>query len=361
MKKYLLFFLTTVIFFFIYQYYVFKKVNVVKSQYIEDVVNVPFEFIDGKIIIDCTYKNKGYRFLVDTGASNSVIYNSNRKSFLYLIGVDINNYPFFTQVINMENLSIGGRKIYSSYFRNMKNTPILYDGIIGNNILQKYNVLIDFNKKILSLSSKKKFILENNIFTNVHFRGNKIYVKINTNNFLLDTGANNVLSIITDSLKQKAKYQIIYGNMLKGITKKNIYEKEFIAEITNFKISNKYIVDTLQLYTSKQAKSIMGTGFLKNFKIAINYKDRTVYIQKDKKNGFIHNELGFRIGENNIVDYVISNSIADKRGIKVGAIVKKINKKILNSRDKFKIQEMKTFELTILQDGKMLNFYFPTK
>lgn len=358
-KIFFFFFITLVIIisFVIYQFFCLKISNKTDVEYIEDTIVLPFKFINGKIILKGKVNNKEVKWLIDTGASSSIIYNNDKFSFFYLVGIDINHFPFFTKVINLSHLKIGDIEINNSYFRSIQNQQKLYDGIIGNNILKNYNILFDFENKTLSISSKKEFILKNNIVSNYKFKSNKIFVKIMENTFLLDTGANNVISINSDSLKQKVKYLQVYGKMLKGITNKANSNKEYIAEIHDFIINDSTHIDTIQLYTSKMSKNIIGTGFLKNYYMAINYKNESFYMQKNSENDFIYNKLGFRIDENNSIDYVIEKSIADKNGLKVGQVVLKINGKRIDYEESLKVNDMDNVVLTIKNAQGLQNLH----
>jgi clan AA aspartic protease (TIGR02281 family) len=138
------------------------------------VVRIPIKLLkldDGfHLLVTLRVNGKTARLLIDTGASKTVfdkeqvkkfiseeklekhgklstgLGTSNIKSHLALIDsislgkIEMKNYK--TVVIDISHVNLA--------YRQMKQKPI--DGVLGSDILKKYKALIDYGKKILTLS-----------------------------------------------------------------------------------------------------------------------------------------------------------------------------------------------------------------
>lgn len=119
--------------------------------------------------------NKTYSFLIDSGASLSAI------SYKHIRNLNI---PFHNQIVTINGLggkvqtmgyvyiplSLDGYVIHHKFFV-FQSLPILSNGIIGRDFLNRFRALVDFNKNILSMNigNNQNFILHitNNYNLNV--------------------------------------------------------------------------------------------------------------------------------------------------------------------------------------------------
>lgn len=109
--------------------------------------------------------NKTYSFLIDSGASLSAI------SYKHIRNLNI---PFHNQIVTINGLggkvqtigyvyiplSLDGYVIHHKFFV-FQSLPILSNGIIGRDFLNRFRALVDFNKNILSMNigNNQNFIL----------------------------------------------------------------------------------------------------------------------------------------------------------------------------------------------------------
>ncbi len=117
--------------------------------------------------------NKVARFVVDTGASQTVIDKNKAEHFipngvhrmLDALTAGIGSHNLESQAVIIKNSRIGELKIMDHEFilldlqhvNESYNTMGLkeIDGILGSDLLEKYSAIIDFKKAILKLSWKK--------------------------------------------------------------------------------------------------------------------------------------------------------------------------------------------------------------
>lgn len=122
---------------------------------------IPVHFYQGHALIDV--KINGYRgaFLVDTGASDTCIF----QDFLTKYELKFPKSAFLTQYqtagglisvpVTYADLKIGDLSLKSHKMAILKSAPFTnINGIIGMSVLQKYNMQIDNSKHVLRLSSK---------------------------------------------------------------------------------------------------------------------------------------------------------------------------------------------------------------
>ena len=125
--------------------------------------SVPMERHGEVVIIEATLNNKrSAKFVVDTGASYTLISSALARDLLIDIGQNAKTLPFQTAnglinapVTNLESISVGGMEI-----RNL--TTAVHDaipdpqvaGLLGLNFLSNFRMDIDTNKRILHLEKK---------------------------------------------------------------------------------------------------------------------------------------------------------------------------------------------------------------
>lgn len=147
---------------------------------LNDFQKIPFELKDKKIIIDAavqftdnfTYNGK---FVVDTGSDNTLNFTSDfakivkldtiiknkvhRNSIAMGIGNYSSNFSF-----NLPKLSIADSPIHNVFVdysvdeSGALSSSNNYDGIIGNSILERFDILIDYTTNHLYLKPNKRFI-----------------------------------------------------------------------------------------------------------------------------------------------------------------------------------------------------------
>jgi len=125
--------------------------------------SIPMERHGEVVIIEATLNNKrSAKFVVDTGASYTLISSALARDLLIDIGQNAKTLPFQTAnglinapVTNLESISVGGMEI-----RNL--TAAVHDaipdpqvaGLLGLNFLSNFRMDIDTQKRMLHLEKK---------------------------------------------------------------------------------------------------------------------------------------------------------------------------------------------------------------
>jgi hypothetical protein len=147
---------------------------------LEDFQKIPFELKESKIIIEAVIqftKDFSYRgkFVVDTGSDNSLNFTSatadslsldtiiknkiQRESIAMGIGKYSSNFSFkipkaFISKFTIQDLI----SEYSTDNSGALSKSLHYDGIIGNSILKRFDIIIDYKSQNLYLKPNKKFL-----------------------------------------------------------------------------------------------------------------------------------------------------------------------------------------------------------
>lgn len=116
--------------------------------------------LDGRMTVPVRVHEKGpFEFLVDTGSQNTVLSTElagrlgiESKSRATLVGIAGKEQ---VDTVSVEQLDIGRRSYYGLYAPLLTNSNIGADGILGVDSLQGQRVLIDFDRKLMSIGDGK--------------------------------------------------------------------------------------------------------------------------------------------------------------------------------------------------------------
>lgn len=340
--------------FILYQISVITKIN---STTIKKKINieVPFKVINDRIFIDAKINGVPKLFMIDTGASTSSIFfddNEIENSIFsnYLLGFDINHTIFVSKVINVEKFNLGEILLSNIYFRKMSLDNRNIDGIIGNNILKNFSLFVNFDKRMIYFSTIKG----ENIIGELPIKAenNKLYINAIDNKvaFIIDTGANAVISMDSASSADTKNFRKVNGTMLRGLKSENLAE-EYIGIIRNFTIGQ-IVVPEVEVYVSSNARNLIGSKFLKNYNFKLDYLNNTILLNPRVNQNFILNEYGIRFSEKGGVDYIIENSDAEKNGFLITDKILKINDSIFDFKKHSDINKYKNVKVEVLRKIK---------
>lgn len=168
---------------------------------------IPFEYAENEILIKVTIKDKEYAFLVDTGASTSVIDKklahslgaSEAATFTITTGGQSLPLTYLTvPAVTIGDITLNDISTLVTDLRSLGlNAKIQPSGIVGANILKRFLVTFDYQSKQLLLADPSRVDVPANaaaIPTSPAFGSTALVVpgKLNgtkTVNFLVDTGA----------------------------------------------------------------------------------------------------------------------------------------------------------------------------
>ncbi|MFL9834164.1 aspartyl protease family protein [Chryseobacterium terrae] len=330
---------------------------------------IPFEYIDGKIIINVDIKNKKHNFIFDTGALTIISSElkgslNEKKSNAVFEATDANNSKSRMDLFSTSDLKIDDLKFKNIEFsfadiswmdsRACKKIS----GIFGANMMNNKVWRIDFKLKKIIVSDKVtessaesvsiNFSEEN--FTHVP----TINVNIRKQNFnvFFDTGAGSGFTLDSKSyqLVKDNNFLIFEGLLSQSLS--SISKGERHLDMMEIEINNKAL-DNQIVDTSSDSRNLVGTRFMENFIIDLDFINKKIILNPIGKSPE-YNSLGiaFAAVENHLVivnklkvPQLSELNVADKI-IKVNNIdVSKINsekfceiKELINTSNEITIQ-----------------------
>nr|WP_315207336.1 retropepsin-like aspartic protease [uncultured Flavobacterium sp.] len=133
---------------------------------------IPFEYVNGKIIIPVQINNKTYKFLLDTGAPNCIsknlTINLNPKILNEIKVSDADDNKSVLNVVELPDLIIGNIAFENSLAlsyneeKNLVFDCFNIDGFIGSNLLRNSIIQINIKKKTLTITNEKSKLKFNN-------------------------------------------------------------------------------------------------------------------------------------------------------------------------------------------------------
>lgn len=260
---------------------------------------IPFEYIDGKIIINVDIKNKKHNFIFDTGALTIISSElkgslNEKKSNVVFEATDANNSTSRMDLFSTNELKIDDLKFKNIDFsfadiswmdsRACKKIS----GIFGANMMNNKVWRIDFKLKKIIVSDKVTessaqsisipFSEEN--FTHVP----TINVNIRKQNFnvFFDTGAGSGFTLDSKS------YQLVKDNnflVFEGLLSQSlssISKGERQLDVMEVEVDNKVLSNQI-VDTSSDSRNLVGTRFMENFLIDLDFVNKKVILNPTVK------------------------------------------------------------------------------
>ncbi len=330
---------------------------------------LPFEYHQGFIIVDLVFQKMiPLRFIVDTGAENTILLKREYASMMQLKyhkkiqlhGSDMSRtlYAFicngtFLQLVNTETVrhNIIVLEVDHLFLEEYIGTKV--DGILGAEFFKGYILKIDYSRALITISDPLKYRysdVKNYHKYDIDIVNNKPYLDCITEvqanvpiktKMLIDTGAG--LTALfhnnTDSLL-KTPESILKGTLGKGlggdiegftgkIHRLSLGDIEFTNMISSFQDLDNSMISPDKIVRN----GIIGNLLLERFDVVFDLYKSNLYL-KPKKNynkDFEFDKSGmtiFAFGENLkefYVKYVIKDSPADEVDIRPGDIILKVN------------------------------------
>lgn len=353
------------------------KIN--KKNYLEV---IPFEIENKLIIIPIEINQKKYRFLLDTGAPNTINKNT-FKEFSKKASVDVNDSNNSKEklfIVNIPSYKVGSLEFTDFNFmeldfsKNFIFNCLNLDGILGSNSFKDSVIKIDYKNKKLTISnhissiptsspSKKLQLVapQKMPFLEIQLADEN---KIHQENVLLDTGyrgfysqseksfsAIKKLDIPKNVLQQKAQISVgVFG--IEPLSEKSI------LTIPNLNIG-KINFKNVSTFTSSDSESKLGNEFLEYGAIILDFKKEKWYFEnynstEDLKTEYSYYKLVYNEGKM-IVGMVIHPKL--KNSIAVGDVVLEVDNEDLMTITCEKILNLKEAKekISILHDNKKID------
>lgn len=328
-------------------------------------ITIPFEFRAGLPILEVQVNGLKGNFLFDTGAPNVISLEFAEKLHLKTKAKGNVEDSGGNNVTNQKYVSLSDVKIGSVNFLNtgaiiqdLKSSDIMecikLDGIIGANLMKEAFWKIDYKNQTLTLTNdisklgisddykllKFKAKISSTPLVNISING------IEVTNITFDTGSNGQITLpkrIYHKLNKKDKLNstFIKGSTTYGVNGKAQSDTTYFAKSKNFRIGN--ITFNNKILKFRKHSDIIGTGFLKNFDIILDWKSNIIYLRKIKDydyNSII--DFGFKpdlINNKIFVGAIFNNSDSDGK-LEIGDEILEINNTDFESFSKFDFCEL---------------------
>lgn len=260
---------------------------------------IPFEYIDGKIIINIDIKNKKHNFIFDTGALTIISSElkgslNEKKSNVVFEATDANNSKstmdlFSTNELKVENLKFKNIDFSFADISWMESRACKkISGIFGANMMVNKFWRLDFNAKTIVVSDQSIKNSTEGIsipFTEVNFTHSpEASFKIRNQNFsfLFDTGAGNGFTLDSNSYKlvKDNNFLTFEGLLSQSLSSVSKGERQFdVMEVEgNNSVLGNQIVDN-----SDDSRNLVGTRFMENFLIDLDFINKKIILNPTGK------------------------------------------------------------------------------
>jgi len=260
---------------------------------------IPFEYIDGKIIINVDIKNKKHNFIFDTGALTIISSElkgslNEKKSNLVFNAIDANNAKSKMELFSTNDLKLVDLKFKNINFSFADISWIdsrackKISGIFGANMMNNKVWRIDFKLKTIIVSDKViessaqaisiPFSEEN--FTHVP----TINVNIRKRNFnvVFDTGSGSGFTLDSKS------YQLVKDNnflIFEGLLSQSlnsISKGERQLDVMEVEVNNNVLGNQI-VDTSSDSRNLAGTRFMENYLIDLDFINKKIILNTTGK------------------------------------------------------------------------------
>ncbi len=320
--------------------------NTHQEQFRQD---VDIEIKNGLIFLPVSIQGQTYRFLFDTGAPLSIsqkIQNALEYEVVSkgnIIDSDHNNQE--VKWVQVDSILIGDISFQKqvAFIGDFEANPLLscleIDGIIGSNLIRHCNWRIDQNNKSTSLF-KGIESLDHNEGITIPFKTDhqyNMFVDINIGqaslkNVLVDFGSNGSIALNHEIFTLLQEREILdsgfheNGSIQSGIVGEKAVLKRSFVYSDSVRIGNITLQDVL-LRTGKTVS--IGTKFLSQFIVTINWDNRTLHLAKDDSHPSLLCFPGFRLGYSNdlgmYVQSIVLKSNAYNEGVRPNMRVIKLD------------------------------------
>lgn len=274
---------------------------------------IPFELIDNRIFVDVFIESKGpFKFIFDTGSTNVLTPAVAQKLNLNLQrdadGAGAGETAFRVDQAKVKNLRIGDIHLANQDFSVIDMSDIqnafrmpACDGTFGYEVLLQYLASVDFEKNQLTLTNGQDLLRESK-YTKIPFQLlfdkpvidaqiDGLHAKV-----LIDTGDRSALTVFKNFRDQHSKIAKVYDRSEERVTGFGaggpvLAQLGYISSLEVAPgLSMKKVVSraptTLKGFNAlKDMNASIGNEVLRQFHVAFDYKNRYVYLAKNRRFG----------------------------------------------------------------------------
>lgn len=286
------------------------NLNLGNSKELNYYSEIPFEYVNGKIIVSVLLNKNKYRFLLDTGAPNLITKRLsnilNLESLQELKISDANQIKSTMNIVQLPNLTIGSIIFENSIaLSSQEENNLVFDcfeidGFIGSNLLRNSIIQIDVkNKTLIITNDPKKLHLNNENSSKLSLFGQQgspfIWLKLTGSKdsgkeqVLLDTGMKGFYDI---SLKNyiNFKNEKIFSEVANGKGSESIglsgtspESEQVRLLLKHMKIANSDFLN-ISTTTTNDNNSRIGIGLFENGIGTIDFINKKFYFEQYEHN-----------------------------------------------------------------------------
>ncbi|MFY0653224.1 MAG: aspartyl protease family protein [Cyclobacteriaceae bacterium] len=348
--------------------------------------SVPFELYGDHVFIKIKVNNsRDLDFIFDTGDGLTVLNIETAKELNMLSGSDakktsaegeISGKLLKHQKIEINNIELRDIEIYETSLRHLEmSIGRTIDGIIGYDMLENYVVSMNFDKLSFDLYDSKGYAYKGNgrrLPINLtsyipHVSANVVLANGETvsGEFFVDTGAKATIDFNTPYVKKHGLTDKIgesYIYLVAGLGKKEYEHHQGKAKSLTFSgfqfddvpVGLSHAEHGIQ--NNKKVTGIFGSGLLRLFNITYDYKNKTMYWEKNDKYNvpFSFNASGLELQLSKdmskvLIHKVFDNGPAEGAGIMVDSELQELNGK---AAIEIGLPELRR---QLMEDGKTVN------
>lgn len=320
-----------------------------------NIIKIPFELVDQRIIVSCSVQGTKMSLLFDTGASNSFLTPETIKQLgLKQIADDVvtrtdgtkTKTPIYSlSRFSLESVELNDVKVLSTDLPfNLVCKGV--KGFLGANIINALNWRINFDEKVIEIS-KSSFPAQGTICKVKYHKNNPIAtLSINGKpfDFIIDFG---YWGDLTMNIQELSKWQFIKSSKKALIVAQDVQNGKMLTleKFNDYLLNDVVISNDLKLHEVvlsgwDMPVSFIGMAFLTRFNLTINSHDSSYFLYprknySKKENTLLYN-YGFKTSYNGMtlfaseyypLSYQDASNVFSKEIIKVNGLSSEVLRK----------------------------------
>jgi len=314
---------------------------------------IPFQYINGKMVVSVQINNDNKRFIFDTGAP-LLISDGLQQEMKNKVTGTASVKDVAGNIVEEQTILVPSFKLGNIPFRNSKatvyqkqKTGLLkcfnFEGIIGSSILEGCIVHIDLSKKWIVITNRIENIpLTDSFQTRMKLDGSKrpfINIDIGqgaTISALFDSGSDKFFPLSMDGYQEIKKTLAVstlnegFGSVSSGLYGAGQAAKVYRVLINQLNFGKASIKSVITTASELKNKNAIGMGLAAYGSITLDYIHKTFYFSPTSTNQTFSNAnfWGFTpllLNGQYVAGIVYEDSPAEKSGMKTGNKLLKIN------------------------------------
>lgn len=255
-------------------------------------VIIPFQVVNGLIIIEAEVDDRAGKYVFDTGAEEMILNSkvSNSNSVFASINGDISTEEVDINILKIGNLTQKKLKAYSADLESLQSyLNLSLAGIIGTHLFAPNIINIDYHSRQITLSDNDKSPsdLDYSIDFDMTDGTPVCSIELNGNTFLFGFDSGATMHVIDDDVKNQLAHFFTDTKrdtyVTTGTGEKTIHQ---IVEFSEFKLGNKvllnqeFLVQSLVAFNQSMDQDIAGVlslNTLHSGRVVIDIRNQKIY------------------------------------------------------------------------------------